>query len=568
MVKYIQYFFLCCLLVVLPQKADASATASLDQQICSLGESVQLTITVEGDADGEPDLNPLRQQFDILSQSQSSNYSIINGSINKSKQWSVTLMPKQKGELLIPAIKVGSQQTAALKLQVLEGKTMHSADQLQDIFLEVKASSAEVFVQAQLILTVKLYRAVNLTQANLSEPEVPHSIMKRIGQDRNYETVVKQRRFVVTERSYALFPQKSGILDIPPLQFDGRISSGRSMFSQAGKAVRLKSEPVTVKVLAKPAIWDKSQTWLPAQELSLRELWADGQSTTYKVGEPFTRTIEIRATGLTAAQLPILFSAPQSDGFKQYPDQPVLNDEEGQEGIIGIRTEKVALIPTRAGEMTLPGLKIAWWNTRTQEVQTVMIASRVIDVLPADKISAATSAPPEPTAGQQLAVQSDESIHEQPVSAHKQDDSILWQVLALFFASAWVVTMLLWWFKAKPGQQLSTQSVEKRSSVKVKGLQRKLESACTQNNVTKVITILPEWGSAYFHDEHIHHFSQLKGRSDQLDDVLAELDQWQYGQAKQQRPWSGDKLLKLLSSMNDGAATEPAISEGLKMLYQ
>ncbi|MDQ7003109.1 MAG: hypothetical protein Q9N02_10580, partial [Ghiorsea sp.] len=57
------------------QTAHAEVSAELNQYIVPYGESVQLTITAVGDTDGDPDISQLKQSFDILGQSQSSNYS-------------------------------------------------------------------------------------------------------------------------------------------------------------------------------------------------------------------------------------------------------------------------------------------------------------------------------------------------------------------------------------------------------------------------------------------------------------------------------------------------------------
>ncbi|MDX8382710.1 MAG: BatD family protein, partial [Ghiorsea sp.] len=222
-------YLLLVLLLVLPQSLLAGAIATLDRGIASFGESVQLTIKVEGESADDPDLSLLKHDFDILSQSQSSNYTLINGSFNRSQQWAIHLMPKREGTLAIPAIVLGKLRTNPLSLQVLPANAGNAAVS-KDIFLEVTSSASDMYVQEQVLLHVKLYRAVNLSQAQLSEPSMPHTVVKKLGEDKNYEVVREQRRFVVTERTYAVFPQQSGTLHIPALQFDGQIASGRGMF--------------------------------------------------------------------------------------------------------------------------------------------------------------------------------------------------------------------------------------------------------------------------------------------------------------------------------------------------
>lgn len=571
MVKHMQYMLLCLFLLV-PQWVSAAAIATLDQQITSFGESVMLSIKVDGDPDGDPDFSPLKQDFDMLNQSQSSNYSVINGSFSRSYQWQLTLMPRRLGVLQIPAISIGNMTTQALKLQVLKSQAATTKSNNKDIYLEVKTSADEVYVQAQLLLDVKLFRAVNLAQAELSEPDIAHSIIKKIGEDRSYETVVNQRRVIVTQRQYAVFPQQSGTLEIPAVQFDGRLSSGRGVFAQAGKAIRLRSEPVQVMVKGKPDGWDKTQTWLPATNLSLREIWTDGQSTTYKVGEPLTRTIELRGTGLTASQLPTLFSAQDVDGFKQYPDQPVLDDEQGQDGIVGIRREKVAMIPTKPGELTLPGVSVKWWNTQTHEVKTMLIPARVIEVLPASNATGSGQAGIKAEEKQQVTqplnneTQMDNLEESKPIQAVVTENPSLWKIISVLVFLGWLITILFWFFTArsKKARPTATQDA-KTDPLKLKSIQRELESACKRNDATKVLQLLPVWGGLFFDEQDLTQVSQLKRKSEALDKAIEGLEKYLYGQ-NTQKEWAGERLLKaiLASKKNHKTAKEEV---KLKSLY-
>ncbi len=572
MVKRMRLILLCLLLFV-PIWANAAATASLDQHIANFGESVLLTITTEGGTDDDPDFSPLNQSFEILNQSHSSNYSIINGSFSRSKQWLLTLMPKHVGVLEIPAISFGNMQTKPLTLRVLDAKALGQSRSSNDIFLEVTPSSHEVYVQAQLLLTVKLFRAVNLSQAELTEPDIAHAVLKKLGDDKNYETVVDQRRFIVTQRQYAIFPQQDGQLNIPAIQFTGRIATGSSVFAQNGKTVRVSSEPLTIQVLSKPAAWDKTKTWLPASDLSLRELWADGQSTSYKVGEPLTRTIELRATGLTAAQLPTLFSTQDLDGFKQYPDTPVMSEQNDDTGIIGVRQEKVAMIPTRAGELTLPSISLQWWDTQNKEIKTMLIPARVIDVLPATNVPATT--PPQTTA--QPPMQQAPDATAAPENHVQADDmpkltaaaeNYGWKGAALLFALAWLVTLLFWWLsrqKRQTKKALQAQKTAKHAHLKT--LQKSLETACKNNDAAQAKSLLPQWAAAFFHGDILSQSSNpLKGKSTALDTALESLDAYLYSNQDQQN-WSGESLLQAIKAIKPHQTQQQEQTSSLKSLY-
>ena len=542
----------------------ASAGATLDRSITSAGESVLLEIHVDGSADEDPDLSVLQRDFDILSQSQSSNYSLINGQMSRSQTWSVNLMPRHEGNITIPAISLGNIHTQPLHLQVLPA-SQSGTWQDKDIYLEVSSSSKDVYVQAQVVLTVKLFRAVNLAQAQLTEVDLPHATIKKMGEDKNYETVREQRRFIVTERRYALFPEQSGVLHVPALQFTGRIVTQSGFFNQAGRVVRVQSKPLDITVHPIPANWDASRAWLPASELTVEEISTDDESE-LTVGEPFTRTIEVRAEGLTAEQLPPIFAQREQAGFKIYPDKPELVTQIGEHGLIGIRREKVAMIPTQAGDVKLPAIAIPWWNTQTQSIQTSKILPRMLHIQPAEHPTQNTSTPaaPEPV------TQAEKSIPAMPEPSantvqNQQGNMLVWQLLTVFFALAWLITLALWWRSAVKDKSPVRKDVDKvKATVSLQALRKQLESACKQNHAKDVERLLPQWAALFYQDASISCLAHLKGRDDALDKALSDLEASLY--APKGNTWRGHVMLKVITSLQ--CSTQSAsVALGLKALH-
>src|SRR3546814_20460791 len=87
------------------------------------GESVQLNLERDGSGGAEPDLSPLKKDFDVLGRSSGSSIQIINGSISRHTSVRVTLSPKRSGTLTIPPISWGREQTRALQITVTDRKS-------------------------------------------------------------------------------------------------------------------------------------------------------------------------------------------------------------------------------------------------------------------------------------------------------------------------------------------------------------------------------------------------------------------------------------------------------------
>jgi hypothetical protein len=66
------------------------------------------------------------------------------------------------------------------------------------------------------LYTVRLYRRVDIT-AGLSDPELGDAVIERLGDDSNYNTQINGVDYGITERKFAIFPQKSGSVTIKPL---------------------------------------------------------------------------------------------------------------------------------------------------------------------------------------------------------------------------------------------------------------------------------------------------------------------------------------------------------------
>ena len=365
-------------------QARADISVSTDRDPVAMNESFQITFSAHGAVDGDPDFAPLHKDFQVLSTSQSSNFSIINGHIQSSRTWAVTVLPRHSGKLTIPPISFGADRSPAATVQVAEtGSPQGQQKDDADIYIEAQVSSTHPYVQSQVIYTLRLYRAVPTANASLDEPQVADgdAVIERLDEDKNYETRVNGKRYSVVERKYAIYPQSSGTITISPVKFEGRVApdtfSLLDPFGPRPRTVVRESAPVTLNIKPVPAGFTGSH-WFPAKHVTLTEEWSLDPPA-FKVGEPITRTLVLTADGQTASQLPEL---PQwvPAGFRSYPDQPQLKDDKNRNGIVGSREEKTALIPNQPGDYVLPAITIPWWNVNTGKMEQATLPQRRITV--------------------------------------------------------------------------------------------------------------------------------------------------------------------------------------------
>jgi hypothetical protein len=369
----------------LVQAANISVTT--DRDPVSLNESFTITFESDGRVDDDPDFSVLEQDFRILSQQQSTNMSIMNGRVSNSHTWQLTVMPQRAGRLTIPAVSFGSDASPPVTIRVESGASGSNPQSASDqgVFLEVEVDETRPYVQAQAIYTVRLFLAINVANASLTEPAVPSgaAVIQKIGDDTRYQTTRNGRRYDVIERSYALFPQTSGMLNVEPVAFQAQPASRNGFFfnpfDAGGRTIYIQSDRITLEVQPIPAGF-KGANWLPAADVKLSESWSEDPAQ-FTVGQPITRTLTLSAAGQTASQLPELPRWDQS-ALRQYPDQPSLNDQVTAKGVTGQRIEKIAIIPNQPGKYTLPAIEVPWWNLQTEKQEVARLPEHEIEVLP------------------------------------------------------------------------------------------------------------------------------------------------------------------------------------------
>src|SRR5690606_41175565 len=188
--KVLRFLSLACLLLAagLQSAVADSLTASVDRTQISTNESRQLSLSASMEVSfsfnsldlrlPSPDLDPLQEDFEIVDQRQRYSFQSINGQNRANITWNLTLMPKRTGTLTIPSLKFREAQSESIQIQVTE--TPAGSRQHEPVLLEAQVSKDELFVQEQLIYTLRLHYLHDILGGDLSAPELPDAIVKQI----------------------------------------------------------------------------------------------------------------------------------------------------------------------------------------------------------------------------------------------------------------------------------------------------------------------------------------------------------------------------------------------------
>jgi len=543
--------FIILALFLTPSTWAATIDVEVDRNVIEEGESFNVKFSSTQKIDNDPDFLPLEKDFRVHRPNRSYSMSFVNGKLSRSTSWSITLIPKRTGIFQIPAIKFGNDVSRSVRIQVKpasQSGTKETSDQL--FILEVDVDKKNVYVQSQVIYSVKIYHAVGLVNASLSDFNLDDSdaIVENLGDDLSYDKQINGRYYKVFEKRFAIYPQKSGKLSLDPVVFQGQYASTKQParrtwpgigLPRATQTKRLRSKKIEVNV--KPIPNNYKGAWVPAKEFILAEDWPDGNSK-FVVGEPITRKVSLIAEGVLSTQIPEL-RKDDIENIKQYTDQPILENKSSTEGIIGMRQESIALIPTLAGQYTLPAIEVPWWNVDKGKREVARIKERVITVVEAANTT--KSAVPKDT------ISDLQDSEKSPIKVIEDDNLLnipanyLNRYLLLISVSllvGWILTVLAWWHTNKKRPK-NIASKPDDSDLEIKNIKGRLTSACNANNKALCKQLLLQWGKHAFSDDSPNSLGRLSMYCDEpLKSQLKLLNSALYSTSPTEN-WDGKLLL-------------------------
>ena len=534
-----------------------SPIASIDRNIVSIDDSIFLKIRINKSTGKSPELELLKDNFDVLSTSKSSQHSIVNGKSESWTEWSIILQARKTGQLVIPSINIGTEKTDPI-LVMVKPTPKHTMDNPQPVFLESEINKKQVYVQEENLLTVRIFHAIQLDNMNISEPDFIDTPYRKIAQH-SFRRKIGNITYQVHEIIYSFYPQNSGQLITPQQTFTANeVNQRRSFFSLPGqgKNLRRKTQSHTIKVLEVPDSFSAG-VWLPAKNFSISEKWSNDLSS-LQTGQSITRTIELKSEGLLDSQLPQIRLEPVT-GLKFYEDKPVTNIIDSDQGVVSSLLQSVAIIPNDAGIITLPEIRIPWWSTSENLMRVAVIPQVKLSISPATNNLTLNTVLPKPTS----------------ITAPKTTpQNNTWMYISFFAVFLWLITTFL---LIREKQKTLTDMKPPSTNVTPDTITEKeafnlLIEACNKNNANQVRSLSINWARAFWPDLTINNLKDFYRQANSLELAreIDELEEMLYKNDKPSSPtnWEGKSLIKILNNVRQQAKDNKKTAQsGLPDLY-
>lgn len=366
---------------------EITISMSLDRNVIALGDAANLTLTIETEGQQqvpEPKLPPL-PQFEIFSSGSSTNFQMINGVVSYSMTFSYKLFPKKEGTFPIRSATLvynGKRYVSnELSLKVVASGTdatgpsteeaSDSEGKAKDLFLAAEVDKKSAYVDEQVTLRVKFYRAIKvLSTPEYAPPQTPDFWTNDIPPQKQYYETINGRDYLVNEIRTALFPTKPGELTVSPARVtvtvpDRSRRRSRDPFSlfdglfQQGKQVEVSSNPLTVTVKPLPL---EGKTAQFSGGVGTYNISAAVDKISVEVNEAITLTVKISGRGnVKSIPEPAL---PEMDGFRVEKASSDYRMSNLEEELGGTKTFEYLLIPRLPGTHTVDPIVLNYFDPR------------------------------------------------------------------------------------------------------------------------------------------------------------------------------------------------------------
>lgn len=374
--RYASIALIC--LAAATARADG-ITASVDRTEISLQDTLQLTVTVDGSQSAQPAL-PQLPQFEVHGRGQSTQVHIVNGHMSTSGTYAFELIPRQTGTFTIGAARVvidGKPYTSE-PFTVKVTQAAAAPQETGQLFVTADVSTHDPYVGEQIVFTWRFYRRVRIGNASIAQPNFDGFWVQDLGNQRDYQMAVRGQQYLVTEIRKALFAQEVGPITIPAVNLDcdvvvarpGRADDpfGGSPFDEMFGRVQhqnksLRTAPIQLNVQPLPAP-PPGYSNLVGQF----QIHAELSQSQLRVGD--SATLNITISGVGNAQNIGDPQLPELAGFKVYDDKPTVTLNNKGDALSGSKLFKKALVPTKAGTLTIPSVTLTYFDPTTKSYQT------------------------------------------------------------------------------------------------------------------------------------------------------------------------------------------------------
>ena len=263
---------------------------------------------------------------------------------------------------------------------------------LPDIFFRIETDTSKVYMGQQVNVFYTLYSTYDLTNYNVNQAPAQQGFwVQDISADRITPRSIPYGNKVYnkyTIKKYALFPQRSGELELDPMEIEiqyrvAQQGARRGFFSRyTTQNKKLKTQDGKVSVYPLP---EKGKPEGFDGAVGNFKLNVRADQTKTRVNEPINLNIGIIGNGnLKLIDALDLGVAPEE--FEVYDPIVSENIYEKNNIVMGSKSFEYSLVPQKPGKLTIPPLSYSYYNPAKERYEVKNSQAIVVEVLPSNEV--------------------------------------------------------------------------------------------------------------------------------------------------------------------------------------
>jgi hypothetical protein len=392
-----------------PARAEVRVEISLEPEAIPAGETAVLAVTVTGasSVDQGPDI-PDTPGLSFRSAGRSTSISIVNGRMTQSIAWNYLVLGEKPGQYTIGPVEVREKakvyRSGTTILSVADagasgagsggqgggaggaggaprpsrsgpGAVIPAPEDLDpaagDVFARSSVDRDRVLMGEQVTLRFQVWVPLDMPVLDSQVADLPSTEgfwREDLPPQRTSATNVRGRPYQLTEFAFALFPTRTGRLEIGEGDVDLVIQDrrgGRRSIDPFGffgsyqeRRVRLRSKPLAVRVdaLPEPRPGDFTGGVGSFTLKGTLERTETGQN------EPLTLVLTVEGTGnVSTVGDPRL---PEMPGVRTYPSGSEVQSSRDGDQLRGVKTFRLVLVPESTGRKEVPPIGLSIFDPR------------------------------------------------------------------------------------------------------------------------------------------------------------------------------------------------------------
>ncbi len=383
--------------------AQVQVSALASESHISEGQSFTYEIQVQNGELEAADLVGIDDFRRLSGPHSSRSMQIMNGQVKSSSSYTWELLPRRTGSLVIPAqtvrVRGRSYRTQPLTIKVTPVSQSTDSGARGPLFLVAQADREGAYRGEQITITWTLYTQLNISGWEIAgEPSLTGFWTEELFAPKKLQlrerTIGGKRYYTAVVRRSALFPTRSGELQVDPLILRIGVQTRNrnrdpffdefSFFGRRSVEQRtVSSAPLSLQVLPLPSSGRPKDYTGVVGNFSLEgELSASRTSQ----NEALTMRLTVAGEGNIKALEPPRIDFPA--GLEVFSPQSTTESALG-DIIGGSRIIEYVLIPRRAGDLTIPVVRFPVFNPRTKAYEVLTAGPFSLEVLPSADQAAA-----------------------------------------------------------------------------------------------------------------------------------------------------------------------------------